>query len=198
MIKFKNLTTETPFVVFKNKYDEAIKAGQEKVEAICISSYSVASNEVNARFVNLKIIDDKNFIFFTNYESAKSKEFQNSNQISAVIFWNSINLQIRLKGMVKKTSSEFNNNYFRKRDLKKNALAISSRQSSKISSYEDVQKNFLISLKNENLENCPDYWGGYKFAPYYFEFWEGHPSRINKRTVYEIKNHTWDKYHLQP
>lgn len=198
MIKFRNLSKEKPYKVFEKQYHEALKAKQDKIEAICISSYSIALNEVNARFVNLKIIDDKNFIFFTNYESPKSKEFQNFNQISAVIYWNTTNVQIRLKGRVKKTCSEFNNNYFRKRDLKKNALAISSKQSSRISSYEDVQKNFIKSLENENLYNCPDYWGGYFFEPYYFEFWEGHNSRINKRIVYEVNNGKWDEYYLQP
>ena len=73
------------------KYDESLKANQQNIEAISISSYSDKNKEVNARYVNLKFVDDKKFIFFSNYLSPKSKEFNNHNQITALIYWNSIN-----------------------------------------------------------------------------------------------------------
>ena len=44
----------------------------------------------------------------------------------------------------------------------------------------------------------PDYWGGFKFKPYYFEFWEGHKSRLNKREIFKLDNNDWTKYFLQP
>ena len=88
--------------------------------------------------------------------------------------------------------------YFAKRDIKKNALAISSKQSNKIASYEDVSVNYEKSLQKDNLEQCPEYWGGYSFIPYYFEFWEGHESRLNKRQVFEKKNDEWNQFFLQP
>ena len=94
--------------------------------------------------------------------------------------------------------STFNLDYFSKREKKKNALAISSKQSNEISSYEEVLKNYENTLKRDNLGECPEYWGGYSFIPYYFEFWEGHKSRINKREVYEIKDNKWINYFLQP
>ena len=81
---------------------------------------------------------------------------------------------------------------------KKNALAISSNQSKPVSSYDQVHENYKKSLNNNNLKECPEYWGGYSFTPYYFEFWEGHKSRLNKREVYEMKNNNWDHYILQP
>ena len=59
-------------------------------------------------------------------------------------------------------------------------------------------KNYENTLKRDNLGECPEYWGGYSFIPYYFEFWEGHKSRINKREVYEIKDNKWINYFLQP
>ena len=77
-------------------------------------------------------------------------------------------------------------------------MAISSNQSKPISSYEKVSENYNKSLNNDNLKDCPEYWGGYSFVPYYFEFWEGHESRLNKREVYEIKNNEWDYFILQP
>lgn len=86
MIKFLNLCQDAPYTRFKKEYDIAIDANQENIEAISISSYSTLTNEINSRFVNLKIIDDKNFIFFSNYNSPKSIEFDSHSQISAVFF----------------------------------------------------------------------------------------------------------------
>ena len=198
MIKFINISQEKPYKIFKDKYDEAFNANQSIIEAICISSYSLKEMEVNARFVNLKFIQDEEFIFFSNYRSPKSQEFLQHAQITAVFYWNATNVQIRMKAKIKQTSREFNLEYFANRDKKKNALAISSNQSKSIQSYEEVQKNYKKSLETSNLKDCPEYWGGYSFVPYYFEFWQGHESRLNKREVYENINNNWKYYILQP
>ena len=71
MIKFSNLSKETPYAKFKQKYNDALEANQKNIEAISISSYSKQLNEVNSRFVNLKFVDSKDFIFFSNYSSPK-------------------------------------------------------------------------------------------------------------------------------
>ena len=198
MITFNNLSSEAPYLILKEKYDQALFADQKIIEAMSISSFSSDLSEVNARFVNLKFVNNKEFIFFSNYNSPKSKEFKSHAQITALIFWNSINVQIRMKALVGKTSKAFNQEYFKGRDKTKNALAISSNQSVQIESYEDVTNNYNDSLKSANLENCPDYWGGYSFTPFYFEFWEGHKSRLNKRDVYQFENKVWKHYFLQP
>ena len=71
MIIFENLSSEKPFQAFKTFYDKSLTANQNNIEAICISSYS-SKKKVNARYVNLKFVNDKKFIFFSNYNS-KSK-----------------------------------------------------------------------------------------------------------------------------
>ena len=197
MIKFENLIQDTPYLIFKDNYEKALKANQKNIEAISISSYSNEKKEVNSRYVNLKLVNKRRFIFFSNYNSPKSKEFEKHNQITALIYWNNINIQIRMKALIKKTSKDFNQSYFSKRDKKKNALAICSKQSNPIDSYETFQNKFDFSLKNNVLNICPDYWGGYSFIPFYFEFWEGHESRLNKREVYELKDDKWIHSFLQ-
>ena len=198
MIDFLNLSQETPYLILKKKYDDALCANQKNIEAVSISSYSNKLKEVNSRFVNLKFIDNNDFIFFSNYDSPKSQEFKGHHQITCLIYWNSINTQIRIKAVIKKTSLEFNKNYFIHRLEKKNALAISSNQSVAIDSFKRVIENYSKSLEFDNLKECPDYWGGYSFKPYYFEFWEGHESRLNKRDSYHINNSEWHHSILQP
>jgi pyridoxamine 5'-phosphate oxidase len=198
MIKISELSREKPYQSLEKYYDMALKNLQENIDVISISSFNKGEDEVDSRLVNLKYIINDEWIFFTNYNSKKSTDFQSHDQISALLFWNSINLQVRMKARVTKTSINFNDIYFKRRDTKKNALAISSYQSQKISSYEEVVRNYEETIIKSNTKECPEYWGGYSFTPYYFEFWEGHESRINKREVFEKTDGIWKNSFLQP
>ena len=198
MIQFNNLNQEIPYLLFKEKYDDSLNAGQKGIEAISISSYNKEISEVDSRYVNLKFITNDEFIFFSNYDSPKASSFNSHNQIAALLYWPSINVQIRMRAKIKKTSNEYNQKYFFDRSEEKNALAISSNQSKPIDSYSQVKENYNKSLKNDDLKKCPEFWGGYSFTPYYFEFWKGHESRLNKREVYERSNDGWKHFFLQP
>ena len=198
MIQFNNLNQEAPYQLLKEKYDDAYNAGQKAIEAICISSFNKENNEVDSRYVNLKFVTNDEFIFFSNYDSPKSNAFNSHNQIAGLFYWPSTNVQIRIKAIIKKTTLKFNQEYFAKRSTKKNALAISSRQSDYISSYAKVIKNYDEAFKNNDLLKCPDYWGGFSFIPHYFEFWEGHESRLNKRVIYMKNVKKWEKFIIQP
>lgn len=198
MIEFKNLYQEIPFLILNEKYSEAISAGQKNIEAIVIASYSKETKEIDTRFVNLKFIDGNQFIFFTNYNSPKSIAFNSHSQISALLYWPSTNVQIRMKAIINRTSVKFNQKYFKNRSFDKNAIAISSNQSESIDSFDTVIENYTKSLELDDLKKCPDYWGGYSFQPYYFEFWEGHEFRLNKRDSYQLNNGQWHHSILQP
>ena len=198
MITFQKISNQEPYIILKRKYEEAILANQSSIEAISISSFSPEKNEVDSRFVNLKFIDNDQFIFFTNYESPKSNQFDSHDQISAVMFWSKINLQIRIKAKIIKVSNDYSRDYFKSRSKGKNALAISSNQSKEINSYELVRTHYEEVLARENLTICPDYWGGFSFTPYYFEFWEGDKLRLNKREAFNLVKNSWHKSILQP
>ena len=198
MIQFNNLNQEIPYQLLKAKYDEAFYQGQKAIEAISISSYNKEISEVDSRYVNLKFINNDEFIFFSNYDSSKAFSFNSHDQIAALLYWPSVNVQIRMKAKIKRTTDEYNQNYFFNRSEEKNALAISSSQSKPIDSYNQVKENYNKSLKNDDLKKCPEFWGGYSFTPYYFEFWEGHESRLNKREAYEKSDDIWKHLILQP
>ena len=198
MIKFNNLCEEKPYLVFKEKYDAAFDSAQKNIEAISISSFNKNNNEVDSRYVNLKYINFDEFIFFSNYNSPKASSFNSHNQIAAIVYWPSINVQIRMKAKIKRTTDQFNQNYFFKRSEEKNALAISSKQSKIIDSFDTVEKNFKQTLRNDDLKKCPKYWGGYSFIPYEIEFWEGNEFRLNKRNLYTIDNTCWNHSILEP
>ena len=199
MIKFLNITPEAPYAKFFDLYNEAIQNKQRGIEAIAISSYDLKSNEVESRFVNLKYIKGDEWIFFSNYLSPKAYQFESHAQISALFYWGAINTQIRVKAKIKKTPSAFSDTHFQTRSAAKNALAISSSQSNPIESFDSVKENFYNTLASMNPSSQrPDYWGGYSFVPYYFEFWEGHEHRLNKRHTFLIEEGVWNEEFLQP
>ena len=198
MIELNNLENSEPYIIFKNFYKNALEKKQDSIEAISISSFNKNNNEVESRFVNLKYVNVNEWIFFTNYGSQKAQDFETHDQITALFFWAKINVQIRLKAIIKKTPHKFSDIHFKNRSIEKNALAISSKQSQKIDSYENVIKMYENSLSKDQLKIRPIYWGGFSFKPYYFEFWEGHESRINKRIEFEFCSGEWLKSFLQP
>ena len=198
MTKLVDIKNIDPIILFKEKYEDAKQADQKNIEAICISSFNKTKKEVDSRFVNLKFVDGDEFIFFSNYDSPKSKAFMSHSQISACIFWESINTQIRFKAKIKRTSVKFNKKYFKKRSSEKNILAISSNQSNEIASFKDVLEKYENVKNNYNNTECPDHWGGFSFKPYEIEFWEGNEFRLNKRTLYRFQEKSWHSLILEP
>lgn len=198
MISFINDSNCIPFINFRKNYQKAMKANQNAIHAMAVSSFNPITNEVNSRFVNLKYIDKNKLFFFTNYNSPKSYEFKKHNQVSALIYWSSIHVQIRMKGYISRADKKLNQKYFSKRSSSKNALAISSNQSERISSYEQVISNYQRVKNNNNLKNCPNYWGGFFIEPFEIEFWYGHENRINRRDVYTKVDTKWSHYILEP
>ena len=199
MINILNPSLEKPYILFQSLYQKAIENGQKGVEAISVSSYNELLKEVEARYVNLKYIDNNEWIFFSNYLSPKANQFESHDQVSVLIYWASINTQIRMKAKIFKTSSEFSDEHFQGRTKEKNALAISSNQSQAVDSFDQVTKNFNETLEIMTSETPrPDFWGGYSFTPYYFEFWQGHENRLNKRHVFKQQDNQWTEQLLQP
>ena len=199
MINISNISNQLPYIKFAKLYNEALAAKQQNIEAICISSFDDKNKESNSRFVNLKYIINDEWIFFYNYMGPKGSEFKINPNISAAFFWQQTNTQIRVKAQISKSSSEFSDDHFKKRDKEKNILAISSNQSKKIDTYEDFLDVFEQASKViSDTTKRPDHWGGYSFRPYYFEFWQGHSKRINKREGYILKGDNWENFFLQP
>lgn len=199
MINISDISNKKPYKVFSGYLNDALKRNQKSINAIAISSFNVLSNEVDSRYVNLKYIADDEWIFFSNYESSKSKDFKTHDQISALLYWNSVDIQIRMKAKIRKTCGRLSDEHFMSRSYEKNALAMSSNQSMKIKSYNKVKENYEKILKNyTDDQKRPNYWGGYSFTPFYFEFWEGHKSRLNKRNVYQVRGDEWIHSILEP
>ena len=199
MIDISKISDEKPLVRFIKEYKKAHSLEQPNIDAISISSFDNKSGEPDSRYVNLKYIIDNKWIFFSNYNSLKAKQFESVNKIAASFFWHKTNCQIRMKSTIRKTKPKFSDDHFRLRNKSKNLLAIVSDQSNFVNSYNDFLLKYK-KYKNENIDLTlrPDYWGGFTFIPYYFEFWNGDANRLNKRECFYISGDEWKSSFLQP
>tara|TARA_Y100000746_G_C15380685_1_gene398094 strand:- start:144 stop:737 length:594 start_codon:yes stop_codon:yes gene_type:complete len=197
MIIFNKDNMEAPYKEFIQRYKNAEKANQANIEAACLSTIS-AQIHPHSRYINIKYINNNEIIFFSNYRSAKAIDIVSNQNIALNFFWSSINTQIRIEGVITKLSASRSDDHWNIRSKYKNALAISSNQSSVIESYDEIKVNYESTLNSTDLSKRPKYWGGYIIKPNYFEFWEGHKSRINKRNIYKKDKTSWNQYYLQP
>ena len=198
MIKIQDINKSEPYSIFIDRYNKALSKNQSSVNAISISSLNKKDMIVTSRYVNLKYIIDDEWIFFSNYNSPKAIQFSSHQQISAVFYWNNINTQIRMKAYVYRTSNKISDAHFKNRNEKKNAISNLSNQSERIESYEKFAKDIKKDLKTSNILKRSKDWGGFSFRPFYFEFWEGHEHRLNKREVYSYEDNSWVKFFRQP
>ena len=147
----------------------------------------------------LKYIKKDEWIFFTNYNSPKAKQFKKHDQISILFYWDKTNVQIRMKARISKSPASFSDKHFEKRSIEKNALAISSMQSQEIESHQKVEDNYKKVLNSTDKRlHRPKSWGGFSFTPYYFEFWEGRENRLNRRYIFLQRDGEWHEKYLQP
>ena len=199
MIEISNLSAEKPYKYFDRFYKAAIDSKQEFIEAISIASFNEDSNEVESRYVNLKYIKKDEWIFFTNYNSPKARQFKKHDQISILFYWDKTNVQIRMKARISKSPASFSDKHFEKRSIEKNALAISSMQAQEIESHQKVEDNYKKVLNSTDKRlHRPKSWGGFSFTPYYFEFWEGRENRLNRRYIFLQRDGEWHEKYLQP
>ena len=111
-MKISNKISSKPYMLFYDLLIKAKESHQEAIESILIASFDKEKNEVDSRYVNLKFITNDEFIFFSNYNSPKASSFNSNQPNSCIIYWPSINAQIRMKAKIKKTSKVYNQKYF--------------------------------------------------------------------------------------
>jgi pyridoxamine 5'-phosphate oxidase len=198
MIDIKQISNEAPFDEFEKEFKLSLSLKQPLPQAACISSFNSKLQEVNSRFVNIKYVHERDFIFFSNYQSQKARDFKESNKVSLVFFWSTTDTQIRIKGIISKTDKNLSDEHFKSRNREKNLLSICSDQSSVIESFERFLEKYNNS-KHIDTSIRPNYWGGYSIRASYFEFWKGSELRLNKRKVFKLdEDGKWIKSYLQP
>lgn len=189
-----------PIESFKIWFREAHKAEVPEPNAMTLATTGL-NGFPSARIVLLKGVDDRGFIFYTNYNSTKGGELAANPKACLVFFWHELERQVRISGLVTRVSRNESEEYFHSRPRSSQIGAWTSPQSTPIPDKDFLNNKFAeleANFSNYKKIPLPEYWGGYVLDPIEIEFWQGRPSRLHDRILYSKKNNQWSKTRLAP
>ena len=196
----ENLIDRDPIRQFQLWLDDAIEAKLPLPEAMTLAT-ATPDGKPSARMVLLKQVDHDGFVFFTNYNSAKSRQLD-ANPYAALVFYCApLDRQVRIEGAVARTFAQESRDYFRTRPRESQIGAWASAQSEVISGREVLEQRAreLEGLYCDREIDCPEHWGGYRVKPDRIEFWKSRVGRLHDRILYELQpDGSWSIRRLAP
>lgn len=179
--------TDDPLTLFARWYADAQEAGVHQPEAMVLAT---ATDEAipSARFVLLRGLGEDGFAFYTNRNSRKGAELDTNAWAALVFPWIQMSRQVRVEGVVQRTSDDDSDEYFRTRPRGAQIGAWASEQSTVL-----TDRSVLETRVAEMTERFadgdvprPPHWGGYRVRPRVMEFWQGRQNRLHDRYRYDL------------
>src|ERR1700722_14908702 len=191
--------SKNPLPLFQRWFKEARKAEVVDVNALALATVSKSGIPSN-RIVLLKGLDNRGFVFFTNYQSQKGREISKRAVASLLFFWPQLIRQVRVDGKVVKISAKESDAYFKTPPRGSQLGAWASEQSETVPNRDFLEK-CMKALEEKYKGKAiprPPYWGGYLVIPRSIEFWQGRPNRLHDRLRYVRQGQSWRRERLAP
>lgn len=188
-----------PVKFFEKWFEEAEKANIPDANAFNLSTLG-NDGFPDGRIVLLKGVEDGKFVFYTNFNSKKGRDIEDTPKASMTFHYKELDRQIRIQGTVTRHNEAVADEYFLSRPIKSRIGAWISDQSEVIPSRVFLMRKFAeYSLKNVGKQvKRPEFWGGYALSPVRIEFWQGRPSRLHDRIRFRLENGEWRIERLSP
>ncbi len=189
-----------PLVQVQKWFEQAMSAQLLEPSAMTLATAD-REGRPSARTVLLKSVDERGFVFFTNYESRKGRELAENPRASLVLYWAELERQVCVAGDVMKVSRNESEKYFALRPRGSQLGACVSQQSSIVPDRAFLEarlRELEDQFTNRDVET-PSSWGGYLLTPLRIEFWQGRPNRLHDRFQYSKQaGQSWGIERLSP
>jgi len=196
----ETILPNSPNDLFNQWFDAATQSGGvAEVNAMTLSTID-GSGAIKGRIVLLKELSAEGFVFYTNYNSDKSKALFANPKVSLSFFWPNLERQVIISGTAQKVAPEVSDAYFASRPKGSQIGAHVSPQSDVIASREVLeahQETLEKQFEGKDIPR-PSHWGGIAVMPFEMEFWQGRPNRLHDRIVYLKSDDTWSKQRKAP
>jgi pyridoxamine 5'-phosphate oxidase len=194
------MTVSDPIELFREWFAAAEAAGASLPDAMTLATAD-ADARPSARTVLLKGVDERGFVFFTNYESRKGRELTSNPRGALVFVWHmEPKRQVLVQGRVERVPREESEAYFATRPRGSRLAALVSNQSRPIESRKQLEDAFAEAESTYSDDvPLPEHWGGFVLEPDTIEFWESRPNRLHERVRFS-KNEDggWGAERLAP
>jgi pyridoxamine 5'-phosphate oxidase len=176
---------EDPFRIARDWMAEAVKTEPNDPDAVALATVD-AGGLPNVRMVLLREIEDRAFVFYTNYASRKGQEIAASGKAAFVLHWKSLRRQIRVRGLTSREDGPQADAYFAGRSLKSRLGAWASAQSQPLASRAALMAEVARVTARHGLSPArPPHWGGIRITPLEIEFWADGDFRLHDRFRWE-------------
>jgi pyridoxamine 5'-phosphate oxidase len=188
-----------PLALFGRWFRDAERSGLRLPDSTTLATCT-NDGRPSARMVLLKRFGEDGFDFYTNYESRKAQELDENPRAALVLYWSSLERQVRIEGTSERLSSEDSQAYFDTRPRGARLAAWTSKQSTEVSSREELDRMFReVEARFQRADvPLPEFWGGYRVRPERIEFWQGRLNRLHDRLVFERTATGWTRTRLFP
>lgn len=176
---------DDPVVQWQSWYAVAERAGIPEANAMSLATMG-ADDIPDVRIVLARAFDHQGLTFFTNYESAKSRQLEQHPFAAVAFHWQALHRQARVRGPVVRIDEAASDDYFASRPRESQLGAWSSPQSEPVASRDALDAMVAVTEERFLDERVPrpPFWGGWRLVPVSFEFWQGRPNRLHDRFRY--------------
>lgn len=188
-----------PIRQFQVWFDTAVSAGQPEPEAMALATSTLVGEPSN-RFVLLRGLDQRGFVFYTNGHSRKGRDLAANARAALAFRWWVVQRQVRVVGTVAPLASAESDAYFVTRPLGAQLGAWASAQSELLSDRTALERQLQTVTTRFSGRDVPrpPWWGGFRVRPAEVEFWQGRRDRLHDRLRYHRVGSQWRIQRLSP